>query len=433
MVVRSLSSWARTGASATLVLTLSTVLGCELPERTLVAPAAASTMDVVLRVYAEQDVTDSTSASMLGWTSGLPGVDLIVTAQDSTTDPRIVRTDAAGQILLQGLPLGRHTITGRRLLTPVERAQLGAHSDLVGFVGTTTLTLDRTSDPVASVRFPGAYRRGLVLSEDAFQRARLPGLDNYFFGGFLELYNNSEAIIHLDGLQLADALSYAGAFPQSLESCADAVGLLEDPLGVWTQYLVAFPGSGTSYPVPPGGTVVVAMDAIDHRDLYPNMLDLRGADFEFGGGPDNPTVPDMIDLSIRANPLHVHGPSFEGGGAKTLVLALPGNAMAYPRTRTTNFLFMRVPGVAVVDVFSNSLLRHLESPEPGFTRCPRFVAERFDRAYGFLLQEQVLEYTVSKSRKVLFTDERGQLVLQHTRNSAADWHRTERTPGWISR
>ncbi len=63
---------------------------------------------------------------------------------------------------------------------------------------------------------------------------------------------------------------------------------------------------------------------------------------------------------------------------------------------------------------------------------PRLVATRFDRAYGFLFDQGRLEYTFSRTRKTLFVDEQGRAVLQQTRSSAADWHRTERTPRRIA-
>lgn len=413
-----------------LLAGLTGLASCALPERELTAPQIVASSDVVLRI--EPLLEDTLPAQLLGWTLGIPGVQLELLALD-VEEPKTWTTASAadGRAQIADLPRGRYRVNGKRLLTATERAQLGSRSDAVAYVGSHELTIGTAAGPEYSVPLPSAHRRGLVLSEDTFQRAMVPGFGTYFYGGYLELYNNGTETVYLDGLQLAQAVAYPGHLAGAIEPCAVAMPRHVDPSGISTQYLVKFPGSGTTFPVAPGNAVVVAMDGVDHRNLFPRMLDLSGADFEMPGGPDNPAIPDMIDLSIRANVLHTHGPLFDGAQAATQVLALPGNPDGYQRVNSTNFVFMRVPARQILDVYTTSSRRFRDDPPAGYSICPQMVHPSFDRGFAWLVELGDYEYTVARTRRVLFVDENGVPVLQHTRWSEQDWERAERTPGRI--
>jgi hypothetical protein len=415
---------------AVALVCLTTLMSCALPDRELTAPQVIVSSNVVLRVVPFRE--DTLPAQLLGWASGLPDVQLELRALDAE-EPRTWTTVSAiaGRAQVADLPPGRYRVSGKRLFTATERSQLGSRSDAVAYVGLHELSIGAAGESEHRVPLTSAHRRGLVLSEDTFQRAMVPGYGTYFFGGYLELYNNSTETLYLDGMQLAQATAYPGHLAGAIEPCAVAASYIIQPTGIVSQYLVKFPGSGSRYPVAPGRTVVVAMDGVDHRTLYPRMLDLSGVDFEMPGGPDNPAVPDMIDLSIRANPLHTHGPLFDGWVATTQVLASPGQSESYARERSTNFEFMRIPAAQILDVFTTSSRRFRDEPAAGFTVCPQMVHASFDRGYAWLTELGDYEYTVAKTRKVLFIDENGTPVLQHTRWSEQDWERAERTPGRI--
>lgn len=415
-----------------LLVTLPLLMvSCTLPEPTVVAPPPADVRDVTLLVLPANDSSDTAVADALGWAGGLPGVTLTLRPLEGEVEARTLLTDSTGRANVQDVAIGVYRVEGRRLLSDAERAGLTPGTDAEAFVGEVNVAVAPTGDAMLTVRLPLSVRGGLVLSEWAFKSAYSPSLGSYPFSGFVELVNNGTATIYLDGMILAQALSYAGHSPGALQSCEDAAWATNDPSGVWTSFLVAFPGNGSEYPVAPGGVVVVAMDAIDHRGLWPEMLDLREANFELAGGPDNPAVPDMRDLSIRRNPIHEHGPWFDFTGHGTAVLARPGDVQAYER-RTTSFEHLRLPGSSVVDALTAISTRAFDHPTPGWIRCPRFVHRNFDREYGVLLREGLDEYTVSMSRKVLYVNHEGRSVLQNTRSSAIDWQRTPRSPGFVN-
>lgn len=107
-------------------------------------------------------------------------------------------------------------------------------------------------------------------------------IPQYFHDQFTEIYNNSDEIIYLDSLIVAD-LDFGHA----------------DEEYIYAVHANMFPGTGKDYPLYPGEFVVLAQDAIDHTVAVPNSVDLSGADFEYfvgGGDVDNPDVENMVRI-----------------------------------------------------------------------------------------------------------------------------------------
>lgn len=422
-------------ATLGLMLSLSGLMACAFPERTVVPPPPVELRDVTLRAIAyvdsvPPDSSDFAVAAELGWSAGIPGVLLRIQALDEDAPVREAVTGADGTLEVLDLPVGHYQVEGLRLLSAAEKSQL-TNASAEAFVGTSVIQVSGTGEPIHAITLPVSRRRGLVMSEWAFHGARIAPL-LYWFGGFVELYNNGTEVEYVDGIILASTIAASGDTPSATYGCAWYSALTYDVEGPWSTYFVAFPGSGADYPVLPGETVLVAMDAIDHRELFPQMLDLRGADFEMSGGPDNPAVPDMIDRSLRANPAHDHGPPWSWVGASAAVMVRPGDVGSYVRREfeSTGIPHARVPAVDIVDALSTHA--QAGSSTPGWRRCDHLIHPRFDRRSGFLLRGADDEYLTSQSRKVLYLDESGRPVLQHTRSTAADWVRSPRSPGVIA-
>lgn len=94
-------------------------------------------------------------------------------------------------------------------------------------------------------------------------------LDKYW-----EIYNNSDQVQYVDGLYLGEAYGSAvspSVYPDvATDQCC------------YLQRVVRFPGDGTQYPVEPGKSIVVAMNAKNHIDseVITQTVDLSDADFE---------------------------------------------------------------------------------------------------------------------------------------------------------
>ena len=109
-------------------------------------------------------------------------------------------------------------------------------------------------------------------------------IPQYFHDQFTEIYNNSDEVVYLDSLIIAD-LDYGHA----------------DEDYIYSIHAYMFPGSGKDYPLNPGEFVIIAQDAIDHTVVVPSSVDLHDADFEYfvsnpPGDQNNPDVTDMIQI-----------------------------------------------------------------------------------------------------------------------------------------
>ncbi len=376
------------------------------------------------------EIEDVAAAQALGWETGIPDAEVTVTPVDSSAPPRVVTSNATGVVDLSDLTAGvSYGVDIRRWLTSTERSHLPATEDVLGWVARTSVAAGSGD---VTVRVPASRKHGLVVSEWAFNIAAPPPVnETYRYGGYLEIYNNGDTTSYLDGLTLSPGLVDQFDFQDS--QCALLRGFRVDPLGIWTRHVQQFPGDGQDYPVPPGGIVTVAIDAIDHSQIVAGGLDLSHANFEFWGGPgdvDNPDAPNMIDtLSLGAD-IDGHGP-FGAGLGSVVVLARPYRLSTVVRSTLpssqTADEWARIPRENILDVVTLW---------PGFVsayrRCPELVNSLVDRSSSDVRgANENIEFLYSVSRRAVVASGGGRPVLQYTRNSGADFVRTSRTPGVV--
>jgi hypothetical protein len=359
---------------------------------------------------------DTAVAQALGWSGvGVPGAQVRLELEDDDGSPWSAEatTDAAGFASFDQVPLGFHTLSVERDLSPDERevaAQQGAQALLtearVQVSGTSTM---------AEVLVPASIRRSLVISEFAYAtHLSANGVGTYNFGGFIELYNNSDTTIYLDGKVVGSGFDILLDFPPP-QTCVAYEPLRVDPLGIWARFWERFPGSGTDHPVAPGETVVVATDAIDHRPFAPLAPDLRGADFEFRGPADvsNPGVPDMIPDGLLPAPLD-RGLTFIAGRGVPFI-ADPVVTDELDRMQSVaGRVWARIPAEALLDVIvvDEELPQAPESP-----LCPQVSHPSINRGASPMAPNRS---GLTVHRRVLTALPDGRPLLQHTRTSPAD-------------
>jgi hypothetical protein len=428
---------------ATVLAALLACAACKHGEITVVEPAAkppgsAFTLTIL--------PGESQAAAELGWTAGVPGAEVILAPSvkplptspgDTATGPPIdtVMTDSTGHVSVPDLPAGWYYVEVRRWLTDAERARLGSGADLIGFA--TQEVVERGSD---TVYVPGSHRQSILISEWSGFDEYVPGACCYYFGGYLELANNADTTVYLDGLVIglfdADIETSAGG------NCARLEPFDNDPDGVWIYYMDSLPGTGHDYPLAPGAVAVIATDAIDHRaNSAQDGLDLSHANFEFVGNadPDNPSVPNTV--TIGANGTYGDGYSDVGGHGMLLylglgagiVVALPVDTTSLPRGKkfpSSEFTNQRIPRDRILDVF----LTYFWNAAITYSGiCPHQVNSYFDRAWppwelytppeGWRQRGQ---YSVQ--RKVAYARSDGRKLLQDTRSTEADFYVGLRTP-----
>jgi hypothetical protein len=368
---------------------------------------------------------DGATAAALDWGSGLPGLAVTLTPVDSSRPARTFTSEGDGTVAIPDLVAGDYIVEASRWLTAAERAELAGGDDGDGFA---TRTVLRTGTGVGStaIAVPASRRHGLVISEWAFNHGGIPGVGAYDLDGFLELYNNSDTTIYLDGMVVAEGFRN-GVLDSPAFPCSESRPFREDTAGIWSWGMQRFPGTGHAYPLQPGEAKTIATDAVDHRPFFPDALDLRNADFEFSGPADidNPQVPNLTDIGwVR---YEGHGLEFGGLGIVAFV-ALPFEPSALTKGNAGGADYVRIPRALILDVLT--IRSNLASPP--VAECPRLVAPNIDRDWSDVRgTDGFVEHRYSVSRRPSPERIDGRTVLWHTKDSASDFARTSRTPGTV--
>ena len=377
---------------------------------------------------------DSALASVLGSAAGvLRDADVTIERTGSSGTRQSAKTDAAGTVGFEELLPGSYSVSVIRVLTPAEVMQFSSEdADVNAFGGARTVTVEAPGTE-AGVGAVAGRRGSLVISELSLPIARLPSGEDYRFGQWLELYNNSDTTIFLGGKLVIRGMIWTRDFSPPRD-CANTAQWRSDPDGIWSPRLVqAFPGSSRSHPLRPGEAAVVALDAIDHRVFDPGLADLSGADFEFIGPADvdNPGAANMIRLGI------VFGGGILNRGMEfgitdiIVILAdqldvdslLRGNLPMNTREH------WRIPREKILDVLTASPTPAVEAAQTFlFPLCDKHVNENFDRQRAALVDHAALN---SIARRVFTTLPDGRKILLRTKTSSRDFTGATPSPGTI--
>ena len=124
-----------------------------------------------------------------------------------------------------------------------------------------------------------------------FKELYFCGVPSYYFRDqCYELYNNSNSVVYLDGLHIANLEPTTAT--TSLPTWEDEKDAFVYGARVWK-----FPGNGTEYPLQPGESIIVAQHARNHQEANAESpVDLSGAEFEFYMG--STTYADMPAINM---------------------------------------------------------------------------------------------------------------------------------------
>ncbi len=366
------------------------------------------------------------AARALGWPAGVPGAAVIAQLINAAGQPLAsadtVIADAAGRAKFVGLAQGTYRLLGLRALSASERTTVrAAGQDLVAFVGRGTVTVDSTARQ-PELELGGTESGSLLISEIYRDDPPMPSGIFYVFDHYLKVYNNSDTTIALAGkIFFSGFQSYYDYRPGN--DCAFYAPYMDDPAGVWADYIYRFPPN--SPPLQAGQAVVLASDAIDHRQVNtgPGYFDLSRAQYEFVGGADvrNPLALQMISVGPRDG-----GQPLGHGWTSYLVrevigLAEPLNVDTLPKKNDPPFGagLARIPIGALLDVVTYKTDYVARAPE-----CPLSVVPAIDAAEAVIGEVDVR----SLHRRVLFTTPLGHALLLRSHNSAADFEVAPASP-----
>jgi len=391
------------------------------PPTDTTTPPTVQRAAIMVRVVL--DPADASVAQQAG--VEVSGLEVRLTSTRAGQSALTAVTSSDGTVQFRDLLEGVYTATVERRLSAVEVARLApADREASVFAAGGQVVLAPPVPRSVEVALVAARRGSLVISE-VFDYWGPPesGFTTYGFGSYVELYNNSDTTVYLDGLALLKTPpTWHGSGVCDAEP---RVRRLDSAL-VYTGSITAFPGSGRNHPVLPGEARVVAMDAINHVVAAPEKLqvDLSRAHFEefwTEGDVDNPEAVNMLRLYGTTAGAFGRGLGFAVTNAQLMLLSITReeiSEVSVPNAGMNGaaFFFARVPSTRVLDVLAaQSTLLTSET-------CTPWTSPRYDRAPAPLRNAQVRK---AISRRSLGRTADGREILMRTRNSARDFELAE--------
>ena len=348
-------------------------------------------------------------------------------------------TSSLGQVTFAELLPGRYDITSLRLLSVDEGIRVAeADSTLTGINALGGGARIQVEPPTgaAEVEVAAGRRGSLVISEihDWWPRLTSGPTAQYSQARYIEVYNNADTTVYLDGKILGEGFWYVWESDlnvSSLDNCTEFESWRMDPDGVWSEQHLRFPGTGREYALAPHEARVVATQAIDHREVHPalGLPDLSTADFEVvgtGQDVDSPAVPNMEHVGFR--------PSVDALGRGVVPVYFTPfiadnvdlESLPTDKLPLRDPDYRRFPAATILDLvavyhdpatldFDSRVCDHLVSPS-----FDRQAASIWDGLAGNAIHRRVLGTTVS-----------GKVILQRTKTSALDLLRGARSPGRV--
>jgi hypothetical protein len=358
----------------------------------------------------------------------LSGLEVVLTNTIDNTTTK-VSTDLSGKALFIDLAPGTYTASCSLKLTDVQAFEYtGYKNELTLNAAKENIVLLAKQVMVESITMDGKAGGSLIIKEIYSTGA---AGDNYTImlkDQFFEIYNNSDELQYVDKLYVAYlAPQRAGASPAT-----EVVSTL--PIGefVYASKILQFPGNGTTYPIEPGKSIRVAINAINYQESQPTAYttDNSKANFDTYAitwlqslgrtgstyfDVDNPNVPTMkcIYLFVKNNGFF----SLDNSASLALLKldADPAaNTVLDPDLKTAQVYYVKLPASAIldgVDVLENS-------SAVAYKRLPSTI----DAGFTYALELGKSNYTgKSVRRKISKTLANGRVVLSDTNNSSNDF------------
>jgi len=155
------------------------------------------------------------------------------------------------------------------------------------------------------------FHEDFVIEEVFFTGVKTADGKNYNSSRYFKLTNNTKKVLYADKLILGQS--------EFLTTDDKNPTPYNKNLSFAVKAVMVLPGSGTEYPVQPGDFIVIADNAINHKENTSTAYDLHNANFEFPsvnpalGQVDNPSVPNVkiIYSQMNFNMFFLHDRGFE--------------------------------------------------------------------------------------------------------------------------
>lgn len=329
-----------------------------------------------------------------------------------------------GLLLFEALPPGTYRLWagktidaetalawGSKLVTAVDVAKkrLVTLSCAVG-----EITISDDAAPL-NVQLNESLPGDLIIKELFYSGTTTPNGKPYWSDQFVELYNNSDQPVFVDSLCIANVdgsnNGTSSGIPSAFRNVQDSVYL---------EFVWMIPGNGTSHRLLPGESLIIAQDAMNHRNDplgNPNSFDLSFANWEvFLYRVDNQKDIDIAEapnlIEIFANRYNIHDWIFHSKGVGIALFRIEDvRDIAYVTEpyQTQGRQLMRIPARWVEDAVETLANRYSEA----FRRFPTALDA------GFVYCDEPYNGQSCRRKPEQVVD--GRTILMDTNNSSADF------------
>ena len=324
-------------------------------------------------------------------------------------------TDVCGMVNVPSIVPGIYDIITHAELSGREYKELLRNAPAIEdnakvIVGVSLMNQQIFSGENLTIRLNAAVVKGLLISKIYYSGTRDNMDRTYTTDTYVEIFNNSDEVIAIDGkyLGLAESVSPA-AYPAN-----------ENPDSIYLRQICRFPGAGSDYPIQPGGSIVVAArSARNHTESAATSVDLSHADFEVkviegSGNPDVPMLP-LISNSTTIQALNL----LNGGPNAVVLFETDEDVLSWPevyqRGKTSGEMFRRIHKSVVTDGVECLKKPAQTAPDVNSKRLQQ------DIDAGYAVLTSVNGYNHESVERKVSRFEGGRYYLQDTNNSSTDF------------
>ncbi|WP_052732457.1 DUF4876 domain-containing protein [Hymenobacter terrenus] len=366
----------------------------------------------------------------------------------NTRESLTATTDAQGQATFGSIPAGAYNVTARLEMSPAQfltfaGVQVSAPVLFQATAQNQTITPGQTN--AVALTLKAGTSGELVIKQLYYAGSdRVNGAQSR--DQFIELYNNTDAVLYADGLYLAQIEGNrtipTGALPGHLlpsgqYDWSKSIGMPRTVRAnedfVYTRALWQIPGTGQQYPVQPGQSIVIAQTALNHKAPYtgtdgtvvtvrdPSLtIDLSTASFEayynqgLDSDLDNPAVPNLRLVQTFGTDMILDNAGRDGFAIfRSTSDAATFNKYPRPNTASvssnTNYYY-QVPKSILLDA--------VECQESSTQLVPKKFTAELDAGYAYCPRGRYTSQAVIRKVVRTFGTRR---ILQDTNNSTNDF------------
>lgn len=356
----------------------------------------------------------------------------IVITNTSDNSEQTALTDANGVASFIDLAPGTYNVTSSIDLTSEEAgASCGYYEAMTLNAVENNLLLMGGIDTPCSITLDGKPSSSLVISELYFNGTMTDWL--FYKSQYIELYNNSSEVVYADGLYVASLAP--GTTGSSANDIPLALDLTEK---VYARKIMRVPGNGSEFPVQPGETFLIALNAVDYSNGGTSTnVNLSNANIETyatswmeGSGRtgsfddiDNIDVPNMecIYLALETGwyTLDPIAPSIAIFRNESFTIDL----VTDPTAGDPVEIFKKYATISVDDIIDGVDIM-LNAEKGNFKRLPTSIDAGFNYIDAYFSAKSVKRV----EEKVI--DGTGRRILKDTNNTTNDFEVTDTpTPG----